>query len=91
MTFIIILAIFNCICSTLTAVIASLMASTCFATCRSSLSKMVGNDEQSSIFAAVGYFESLIPLISAPIFTLVYENTIDIYPGAIFAVQSWIE
>ncbi|XP_045611720.2 lysosomal proton-coupled steroid conjugate and bile acid symporter SLC46A3 [Procambarus clarkii] len=55
---------------------------------RGALSKLVAKDELGSTFAVLALGETLIPLVSTPVYTLIYNNTLDIFPGAIFLLTS---
>lgn len=53
---------------------------------RSALTKIVPSSEIGSIYAALAIFETLLPLIVEPLETLVYNSTIDIFPGTIYVL-----
>lgn len=57
------------------------------AMCRSILSQMVDNNEIGKVFAFATASESLIGLIASPIYTLVYNATLHIFPGAFFGIS----
>ena len=57
---------------------------------RSILSKVVVKSELGKIFSMVASLEAAVPLFAAPIFTFVYNHTLDSFPGAVFLVQVWI-
>ena len=40
-----------------------------------------------SVFSMLASLEACVPLITAPIFTLVYEKTIDYFPAAILLIS----
>ncbi|KAK7077743.1 hypothetical protein SK128_018280 [Halocaridina rubra] len=52
---------------------------------RAALSKIVAPDETGGVFALVGLGESLIPIAASSIFTAIYNSTLDVFPGAIYA------
>lgn len=58
------------------------------AMCRSILSQVVEKNEIGKVFAFATASESLIGLISSPIFTLVYSATLHVFPGAFFGVST---
>ncbi|CAL4119966.1 unnamed protein product [Meganyctiphanes norvegica] len=51
---------------------------------RSALTKFVPSNEIGSIYATLAIFETLLPLITEPIETFVYNASLDIFPGMIF-------
>ncbi|XP_069949167.1 lysosomal proton-coupled steroid conjugate and bile acid symporter SLC46A3 [Cherax quadricarinatus] len=51
---------------------------------RGALSKLVTREELGSTFAVLALGETLVPLLSAPLYTLIYNTTLDIFPGAVF-------
>lgn len=57
---------------------------------RGALSKLVATDELGAVFAVVGQFESLMPLLSITIFTAIYNNTLDFFPGTAFLLAALI-
>lgn len=50
--------------------------------CRSFLAALVPSTEIGKIYSMTTSMESLAPITSAPIYTLIYDLTIDSYPGA---------
>ena len=54
---------------------------------RSILSKVVIKSELGKIFSMVASLEAAVPLFAAPLFTFVYNHTLDSFPGAVFLVQ----
>ncbi|KAI4466619.1 MFS transporter [Holotrichia oblita] len=50
--------------------------------CRSLISKLVAKEDSGKIFSITITLESLTALMGAPLYTLVYNNTIDSNPGA---------
>ena len=48
---------------------------------RSQCTKNVGATEVGRIFAVVAFGQALVPLVSSPLFGLVYQATLDSYPG----------
>lgn len=67
-----------------------IFSGTSFAASRGALSKLVPPEELGSIFAIVALGETIIPLFNGPFFTAVYNATIDIFPGSIFAIAACI-
>jgi len=55
---------------------------------RSILSKVVVKSELGKIFSMVASLEAAVPLFAAPLFTFVYNHTLDSFPGAVFLVQA---
>jgi len=51
---------------------------------RSALTKIVPSNEIGSIYATLAIFETLLPLITEPFGTLLYNSTLDIFPGTIY-------
>ena len=47
---------------------------------RCMISKHVAPDEIGKILSIVGAIQSFIPIISSPVFGLIYKNTVKIYP-----------
>lgn len=50
--------------------------------CRSFLAALVPSNEIGKIYSMTTSMESLAPITSAPIYTFIYNYTIDSYPGA---------
>ncbi|KAK7072264.1 hypothetical protein SK128_020747 [Halocaridina rubra] len=61
-----------------------------FAASRGALSKLVPKEELGAIFSVVALGETIMPLISGPVFTAVYNMTLEIYPGTVFAFAAVI-
>lgn len=57
---------------------------------RGVLSKLVASDELGAVFAMVGLFESLTPILSITLFTAIYNNTLDFFPGTAFLLAGVI-
>jgi len=55
---------------------------------RSMLSKSVVKSELGKVFSLLASLEAAVPLFAAPLFTWVYNNTLDTFPGAVFLVQA---
>ena len=51
---------------------------------RAVLSKIVPDEEIGKIFSMTAGFEAAVPLMSSPLYTLVYNNTIVTFPGAVY-------
>ncbi|KAK4305058.1 hypothetical protein Pmani_023048 [Petrolisthes manimaculis] len=73
-----------------TAVAVSLGGGMTITSSRGVLSKLVATDELGAVFAVVGLFESLLPLVSSSLFTLIYNNTLEFFPGTLFVVAGGI-
>lgn len=55
---------------------------------RGALSKLVAPNELGAVFSVVGLFESLGPVIASPLYTLVYDYTLEFYPGTVFLISA---
>ena len=53
-----------------------------FSTARSLFTKCVGVDEVGKIFSAVGFVAALMPILSNPTYRLLYNATLETFPGA---------
>ncbi|XP_069970903.1 proton-coupled folate transporter [Penaeus vannamei] len=53
---------------------------------RGALSKLVGREEQGSIFAVTGAAEALLPVVASLCLTPLYDATLDVFPGAVYGV-----
>ena len=49
--------------------------------------QVVVKSELGKIFSMVASLEAAVPLFAAPLFTFVYNHTLDSFPGAVFLVQ----
>ncbi|XP_068237752.1 probable peptidoglycan muropeptide transporter SLC46 isoform X2 [Palaemon carinicauda] len=67
-----------------------LVSGTSFAASRGALSKLVTPAELGSIFSIVALGETIIPLFNGPFYAYVYNATLELYPGAIFAIAACI-
>jgi len=57
---------------------------------RSMLSKCVNKSDLGKIYSLLGSLEAAVPLLAAPLFTVVYNSTLETFPGAVFLVQASI-
>ena len=57
---------------------------------RSLISKLVDNSDLGKVYAVLGSLENVIPLAFSPILTYTYNNTLDVYPGTIYAISAVI-
>jgi len=57
---------------------------------RSLISKLVDNSDLGKVYAVLGSLENIIPLAFSPILTYTYNNTLDVYPGTIYAISAAI-
>jgi len=57
---------------------------------RSLISKLVDNSDLGKVYAVLGSLENVIPLAFSPILTYTYNNTLDVYPGTIYAISAFI-
>ena len=55
---------------------------------RSYISKVVPADELGSVFSMVASLEACVPLVTSPLFTYVYKQTIDTFPSAILFISA---
>ena len=55
---------------------------------RSFISKIIPSDELGSVFSMLASLEACVPLMTAPIFTMVYEKTINYFPAAILLISA---
>jgi len=54
------------------------------------LSKCVNKSDLGKIYSLLGSLEAAVPLLAAPLFTVVYNSTLETFPGAVFLVQASI-
>lgn len=57
-------------------------------TVRSLISKQVPDEEQGKVFSMLASWESILPLISSPMYTLVYNASITSFPGACYFMSA---
>jgi len=57
---------------------------------RSMLSKTVPANELSHVYSVLAAFESIVPLMSSPAFSLLYESTLAAFPGCIYLFASGV-
>ncbi|KAK9874853.1 hypothetical protein WA026_005669 [Henosepilachna vigintioctopunctata] len=55
---------------------------------RSIMSKLVSADELGKMFSIFGLCEALTPLLCGPLYSFVYHQTIDVFPGAFYFVSA---
>ncbi|XP_068219406.1 probable peptidoglycan muropeptide transporter SLC46 [Palaemon carinicauda] len=55
---------------------------------RSILSKIVPDEEIGKVFSMTAAFEAAVPLMSSPLYTLVYNTSIKSFPGAVYLMTS---
>ena len=55
---------------------------------RSLLSKVVPATELGKVFTMLGCLEAAVPLIASPILTIVYNNTLNTFPGSVYLTQA---
>ena len=67
-----------------------LLSSTPSITIRSALSKVTPSNEIGAIFSLLASLEAATPLVLAPLYTFVYNQTLDVFPGAIMVLQAGI-
>ncbi|KAK7083800.1 hypothetical protein SK128_012843, partial [Halocaridina rubra] len=54
---------------------------------RSLLSKLVPDAELGKVFAMTAAFEAAVPLMSSPLYTVVYNSTIEVFPGTVYLMS----
>ena len=57
---------------------------------RSFISKITPADELGSVFSLVASLEACVPLVTSPIYTLVYTKTIAYFPSAILLISAML-
>jgi len=57
---------------------------------RSMLSKQVPRNELSHVYSVLASFESIVPLMASPAFNILYESTLDAFPGCVFIFASGV-
>ncbi|XP_068215350.1 proton-coupled folate transporter-like [Palaemon carinicauda] len=57
---------------------------------RGAISKLVDSNELGGVFTTIALGESVSPIVFSPLFTLIYNNTLESFPGAVFIVGSVI-
>lgn len=70
--------------------VVALMSTTPPIVIRSYLSKVTPADELGRIFSLVASLEACVPLITSPIMTLIYNSTLDFFPGAIILTNVFL-
>ncbi|XP_068214719.1 lysosomal proton-coupled steroid conjugate and bile acid symporter SLC46A3-like [Palaemon carinicauda] len=55
---------------------------------RAVISKLVPPEEVGAIFSLLASWEALVPLFSAPVYTFVYNSTVEAFPGTIYFVSA---
>ncbi|XP_066957091.1 lysosomal proton-coupled steroid conjugate and bile acid symporter SLC46A3-like [Macrobrachium rosenbergii] len=55
---------------------------------RAVISKLVPQEEVGAIFSLLASWEAIVPLISAPVYTFVYNVTVATFPGTIYFVSA---
>ncbi|XP_063603815.1 probable peptidoglycan muropeptide transporter SLC46 [Penaeus indicus] len=57
---------------------------------RGAISKTVTEEETAKIFAVLGAFEAGVPALSALVYTAIYNNFLETFPGAIYVFTAFI-
>eukprot|EP00092_Neocalanus_flemingeri_P012562 GFUD01013540.1.p1 GENE.GFUD01013540.1~~GFUD01013540.1.p1 ORF type:complete len:490 (+),score=71.29 GFUD01013540.1:897-2366(+) len=57
---------------------------------RSLLSKVVPDTDLGKVYSMLGCLEAAIPLIASPVLTIVYNSTLDTFPGAVYVTEAGI-
>lgn len=55
---------------------------------RGAISKLVRSNELGGVFTTIALGEAFSPIVVAPVFTLIYNSTLETFPGAVFIVGS---
>jgi len=55
---------------------------------RSLLSKVVPDTDLGKVYTMLGCLEAAIPLVASPILTIVYNSTLDSFPGAVYLTEA---
>ncbi|XP_069984328.1 probable peptidoglycan muropeptide transporter SLC46 isoform X2 [Penaeus vannamei] len=53
---------------------------------RGALSKLAAQHEMGAVFSVIGIGEALLPLAVSPVYTAVYNSTLEVFPGTVFLV-----
>ncbi|XP_045126852.1 proton-coupled folate transporter-like [Portunus trituberculatus] len=64
--------------------VAALLVNSCAIAIRAMISKYVAADELGKVSAVLGALDGVMPMISFPLYTVVYYSTIEVFPGAQF-------
>ena len=54
---------------------------------RSFISKVIPGEELGSVYSMLASLEACVPLVTSPIFTVIYQKTIDYFPAAILLIS----
>ena len=65
-----------------------ILSSAISAVFRSMISKQVPADELGQVFSVLASLESIVPLMSSSTYNLVYEATIEWFPGCVYLVEA---
>lgn len=57
---------------------------------RGAISKTVNEEETAKIFAVLGAFETGVPVLSAFVYTAIYNSSLETFPGAIYTFTALI-
>ncbi|XP_042228605.1 proton-coupled folate transporter-like [Homarus americanus] len=68
------------------AVVAGVFTNFTFSASRGRLSKLVAAEELGAIFAVVAMGESIMPVINGPSLSFIYNATLEVFPGTIYAI-----
>jgi len=55
---------------------------------RSLLSKVVPDTELGKVYTMLGCLEAAVPLVASPILTIVYNNTLNTFPGSVYLTEA---
>lgn len=50
------------------------------------ISKLVDGDELGAVFGMVSIVTALMPLLATPVYSLVYNATVGVFPGTVFVL-----
>ena len=57
---------------------------------RSLLSKVVPDTDLGKVYSMLGCLEAAIPLVASPVLTIVYNSSLETFPGAVYVTEAGI-
>lgn len=73
-------------CTVFSAVVVSGCKDSGISCSRGALSKLAAQHEMGAVFSVIGIGEALLPLAVSPVYTAVYNSTLEVFPGTVFLV-----